>query len=302
MPSNKDLFNQNPSEKTSLHPRNPHRFRYDFEVLVATCPALKPFVFINQFHSQTIDFANTEAVKMLNKAILQQFYGIQYWDIPATYLCPPIPGRADYIHYMADLLAASDSVKIKVLDIGTGANCVYPIIGSQVYHWHFVGSDIDPVAIQSAEDIVNQNPNLKGKIECRLQANANHIFKGIIQTDDYFDLTICNPPFHTSAAEAMAGTVRKNTNLGYKNKAENLNFGGQNAELWCEGGELVFIKKMIDESSIFAGQCGWFSTLVSKKENLKGIYHQLRWQKAKDIETIEMAQGQKISRVVAWRF
>jgi 23S rRNA (adenine1618-N6)-methyltransferase len=297
------------AEKTNLHPRNPHRSRYDFKALVEACLELLPFVFINKYESQTIDFANPNAVKMLNKAILQHFYAISYWDIPPHYLCPPIPGRADYIHYVADFLASSNKgiipqgKTIKVLDIGIGANCVYPIIGTHEYGWDFVGSDIDPVAIQSAQNIIQNNPTISDKIEVRLQNLSDHFFKGIIQSDEVFDVSICNPPFHASMEEATAGTQRKIKNLsGKKSPKPTLNFGGQNAELWCEGGELSFIQKMIYESAIVATQCRWFTTLVSKKEHLPNIYQTLKRVKAHEVRTINMAQGQKISRIVAWRF
>jgi 23S rRNA (adenine1618-N6)-methyltransferase len=297
------------NEKTNLHPRNPHRSQYDFKALVEACPELLPFVFINKYESQTIDFANPNAVKMLNKAILQHFYAISYWDIPPHYLCPPIPGRADYIHYVADLLASSDKgiipqgKTVKVLDIGVGANCVYPIIGTHEYGWNFVGSDIDPVAIQSAQKIIQNNSTISGKIEVRLQNHSDHFFRGIIQADEVFDVSICNPPFHASLEEATTGTQRKIKNLsGKKSQKPTLNFGGQNAELWCEGGEENFIKKMIEESATMPHKCRWFTSLVSKKEHLPSIYQALKRIKAIEVRTIDMAQGQKISRIVAWRF
>lgn len=297
------------TEKNNLHPRNPHRFRYDFQALIKSCPAILPFIFINKYDSETIDFANPEAVKMLNKAILKHFYNISNWDIPKNYLCPPIPGRADYIHYIADLLAASNNdvipkgKEIKVLDIGVGANCVYPIIGNHAYDWQFVGTDIDPIAIQSAKNIIENNDALSGKIEVRLQTSSTNIFKGIILPNEVFEVSICNPPFHTSLAEATAGTQRKIKNLsGKKSPKPALNFGGQNAELWCEGGEESFIKKMIIESAMIPNQCVWFTSLISKKEHLPSIYRALKNVKALEVRTIDMAQGQKMSRIVAWTF
>lgn len=297
------------TEKSNLHPRNPHRFQYDFVELIKSCRELKPFVFINKYESQTIDFANPEAVKMLNRAILSQFYGISSWDIPKNYLCPPIPGRADYIHYVADLLATSNQgivptgQNVKVFDVGIGANCVYPIIGTSSYGWHFVGSEIDSVAIKSANDIIDQNQSLKDKIEVRLQTSPQNIFGGIIMPDEVFDVSICNPPFHASAEEAMEGTQRKINNLGRGMKQKiTLNFGGQNAELWCEGGEAKFISTMIQESISIPNKFMWFTSLVSKKEHLPSIYRSLKNAKVLDIQTIEMAQGQKSSRIVAWTF
>src|SRR5258708_22168599 len=135
--------NQKLPEKENLHPRNSHRAGYDFKQLGKSSPDLKAFVYLNQYHDESIDFSNPDAVKALNKALLKYFYGVDHWDIPEGYLCPPIPGRADYIHYVADLLSENNNGtvprgnKINVLDIGMGANCVYPLIGSSVYDWQF---------------------------------------------------------------------------------------------------------------------------------------------------------------------
>ena len=300
---------KHPPEKTELHPRNRHRGRYDFELLTRSCPELMQFVITNAYNDTSIDFFNAAAVKMLNKALLKQYYNIQHWDIPDNYLCPPIPGRADYIHHVADLLAETNNGKIptgskvKCLDIGTGANCIYPIIGNYEYGWSFTGSDIDSLAIDAANTLVKLNPSLKGKVELRLQLDANAVFRGIIHEGEQFDVSICNPPFHASAAEAKAGTLRKLSNLkGRKISKPALNFGGTNNELWCEGGEAKFVRTMIAESRQFAASCKWFTTLVAKSENLNSIYAALKIANADEVKTIAMAQGNKSSRIVAWRF
>ena len=255
------------------------------------------------------DFFNPQAVKTLNKALLNHYYDIKYWDIPEHYLCPPIPGRADYIHYAADLLATKNKGKIptgnsiKCLDVGVGANCVYPIIGNKEYDWSFIGTDIDIISLESANKIIEFNPFLKGKIELRLQKNPKNIFSGILKENELIDLTICNPPFHASFKDAQNGTIRKLNNLKHKKKGEViLNFGGQNTELWCEGGEEKFIDNIINQSKLFADSCFWFSTLVSKQSYLNNIYEALKKVKATEIKTIQMGQGNKISRIVAWTF
>jgi 23S rRNA (adenine1618-N6)-methyltransferase len=298
-----------PSVKTGLHLRNPHRFRYDFQKLIHSCSELAQFVSVNQYGDESIDFSNPHAVKTLNRALLIHFYGISYWDIPDNYLCPPVPGRADYIHYLADLLSSCSSNVIprgsfiSILDIGVGANCIYPIIGNHDYGWHFTGSEIDSVSLHSAEKIINSNRSLSEAVELREQNSKNSIFRGIIKPDEYFDAAICNPPFHSSAEEAAEGTLRKINNLKLKNTAEPvLNFGGQNNELWTPGGEETFINKMIEESYEFSGNCLWFTTLISKKTTLPGVYKALKSIKAAEVRTIDMAQGQKISRIAAWSF
>lgn len=301
--------NNHIKEKSRLHPRNKHRGRYDFKKLIISCPELAPFVKLNIYNDESIDFSNPEAVKMLNKALLKHYYNINNWDIPKNYLCPPIPGRADYIHYIADLLSKNNNGKIpignkiKCLDIGVGANCIYPIIGNKEYGWSFVGSDIDNVSVKSANKIIEMNPCLKGKIEIRFQPNQKDIFNGIIQKNEVFDLSICNPPFHSSLAEAQAGTFRKLRNLSQKKITKlKLNFGGQSNELWCEGGEKKFVTSMINQSKEFATSCFWFSTLISKQSNLNSIYKVLEKAKVYEYRTIEMGQGNKTSRIVAWSF
>jgi 23S rRNA (adenine1618-N6)-methyltransferase len=300
---------QKQTEKTTLHPRNKHKSSYNFKELINCCPELNSFVFVNQYNNETIDFSDPQAVKSLNKALLKFFYEVSDWNIPENYLCPPIPGRADYIHYMADLLASCNNEEIpegssvSVLDIGIGANAVYPLIGIKEYDWAFVGSDIDPVSIQSVHKIIVSNPYLKNKLEVRLQKSKTDIFKGIIKEKERFDLTICNPPFHTSAAEALEGTMRRQKNMGIKTKGKPiLNFGGQNNELWCEGGEAKFVADMVRESSDIPSSCYWFSSLLSSKDSLTGVYRALEKVKAKEIKTIEMKQGQKVSRIIAWTF
>ncbi len=305
----KDKNAQQPSEKTSLHPRNPHRFGYDFPTLAKANPELKSFIIAGKHGKETIDFSNPQAVKALNKSLLIAFYNVQNWDIPNRYLTPAIPGRADYIHYLADLLAESNNGIIPTgetlsgLDIGTGASCIYPIIGHATYGWDFVGTDVDNAAIANAVKIIESNPELNETMSLQQQLNNRFIFKDIILPEDKFAFTMCNPPFHTSEAEATKGTLRKLSNLE-KQKAQKavLNFGGQQSELWCEGGELAFITQMIYESAKYPMQCLWFTTLVSKSAHLPTLNKILKKDNATNIRTIDMAQGQKTSRILAWTF
>lgn len=290
--------------KTMLHPRNQHAQGYDFERLVAQTPELAAFTTLNPLGQTTIDFQDVLAVRMLNRALLKTHYNIGFWDIPAGYLCPPIPGRVDYIHYLADLLADSNNqdiprgCHIKALDIGTGASLVYPLTGQSEYGWHFTGVDIDAGALKSARQICEFN---KLKITLRRQNEPENIFRGVIDAKDAFHVTMCNPPFHSSMEQANKGTQRKWANLG-KGHSQKLNFGGQNAELWCPGGEIRFIASMVEQSMEFGDQCLWFTSLVSKKNNLKPLHRILGKAGVADYKVVEMAQGQKTSRFIAWTY
>lgn len=299
---------QHPQVKSELHPRSQHRARYNFDALIKSSPALGTYVAPNKYGDDSIDFFNPAAVKALNKALLIHHYGLEYWDIPKHYLCPPIPGRADYIHNIADLLKG-DGTKIpkgnhiKGLDIGVGANCIYPIIGQHEYGWSFIGSETDEAAIISAKDIEQKNYKLRSTLEIRRQEKSNNFFYDILKPEEKVDFTICNPPFHASAEDAQKASLKKQKNLKGKrpNKAL-LNFGGQHNELWTKGGEARFVKDMIYESKHFGKQCLWFTSLISKEVTLKPTYKVLEKVNATAVKTIEMGQGHKISRFVAWTF
>lgn len=294
-----------------LHPRNRHQGRYDFPSLIAASPELGEYVITNPYGKPSIDFADPQAVRVFNRALLKAQYGIGHWEIPADFLCPPIPGRADYVHYLADLLAEDNAGSVprgpgvRVLDIGVGANCIYPLIGHRDYGWRFLGADIEPAALASARNIVLGNPGLAEAIELRQQSEPQHIFHGLLHADERFHASLCNPPFHASPEEARAGSRRKWKNLGKldpSRKLPVLNFGGQSNELWCEGGEIAFLKRMAGESREVAQQVQWFSSLVSKAGNLDDFRRALKQAGALQVRTLDMAQGQKQSRFVAWTF
>lgn len=300
---------KNQQEKVRLHPRNKNRDRYDLDALIKAVPELKNHIALNKYGVESVDFANPLAVKLLNTALLNHYYGITNWEFPDKNLCPPIPGRADYIHHMADLLSENNfgtvptGDKITGLDIGMGASCIYPLIGVTEYGWKFIGSDIDPKSVASSQHIVNANTSLKGKIDCRLQKNPKDIFYGILGKEEKIEFTVCNPPFHASAEEAQKGARRKVMNLsGKKVKTPELNFSGINSELICEGGEYKFIQNMIRESEKYSKNCLWFSTLVSKQSNLRRIHDLLESTEAIQIKTIPMGTGNKSSRIIAWTF
>lgn len=296
--------------KPTLHPRNRHQGRYDFPRLIQGTPELGKHVIRNPYGKESIDFADPAAVRVFNRALLKSLYGIAFWDIPEGYLCPPVPGRADYVHGVADLLAEDHDgtppagALIRALDIGTGANCIYPLLGHLDYRWRFVGSDIDPVALASARAIVQAN-GLNKAIELRRQLQPRHILEGLLLPQEYFAVTLCNPPFHASAQEAIAGSQRKWRALGKADPSRKLpvlNFGGQHNELWCEGGEVRFVSRLIDESVACGQRIGWFTCLVSKAGNLPPLQARITRAGALDTRVVAMGQGQKQSRFLAWTF
>lgn len=270
-------------------------------------PAIRPYIKTNPKGQSTINFHDPAAVKCLNQALLFAHYDLTYWDIPTAYLCPAVPGRADYIHHLADLLETDTGKKIprgskvRCLDIGIGANCIYPIIGSHDYGWSFVGTDIDTTALKAAQKIVQHNTRLYNKVELRQQANKEKILEGIVNADEHFDLVLCNPPFYASAKEASIATQRKRKGLGATGEAKR-NFSGKANELWYPGGELAFIRKLMSESAQAPTSCYWYTTLVAKGAHLDTLKELLHQHRAAAVKIIPMTQGQKQSRILAWTF
>lgn len=279
-----------------LHPKNKFNKGYDFDELINKNPLLEAYVVKNKYDSISIDFSDPKAVKELNKALLFSYDAITLWDFPDENLCPPIPGRLDYIHHLADLL--SDEEEVSILDIGTGATCIYPLLGVAEYNWKFVASDIELDSLDTAQDIIDDN-NLDANIKLRQQFNEQNILKGVLEDDDSFSATMCNPPFYKSAEEAIGANRRKSRNLGNNSVR---NFSGNNNELWYVGGEKAFLHNYLYESSLFPSKSKWFTSLVSKKENVESLQNSSKKLGVKEFKVIPLSQGNKVTRIVCWRF
>ncbi|WP_299339465.1 23S rRNA (adenine(1618)-N(6))-methyltransferase RlmF [uncultured Psychroserpens sp.] len=285
-----------------MHKHNKHAEGYDFEVLAISSPGLVPFIYESNYGRFTIDFANPKAVKALNTALLKLYYGVDFWEFPDAHLCPPIPGRVEYIHLLNDLLASSGLTKdITILDIGTGATCIYPLLGHAEYGWRFIASEIDKQAYKTAKRIIDKN-KLNSVIELRFQNNTQSIVEGVINASEQITASMCNPPFYKSEAEAIEHTERKLKGLGKSSDTFIRNFSGTANELWYPGGEKAFLHNYLYQSSLLKTNCIWYTTLVSKKEHVTSMKASLKKLGATTIKVLELSLGHKISRVVAWSF
>jgi len=268
--------------------------------LIEVNPELKNYLSKNKYDQETIDFKNNLAVIELNRALLLKGYNIKFWAVDPKYLCPAVPGRADYLHHLADLLNYKQDSNFKIFDLGVGANCIYPILGNSIYNWKFVCSDVNEQSVKLARQIVLANPQFRDKIKILLQKNSKLFFEGIVKDNDFYNACICNPPFFENRNQAERATVRKHQR-SKKEKAK-LNFGGQANEIVYKGGEKAFVLNLINESLQFKHNFDWFTCLVSKKSNLPFIYKAFEVLKISTFKKVEMHQGNKQSRFVAWKF
>jgi len=285
-----------------LHKKNKHTDDYDFNQLSLVHTDLESFIFTNANNKKTIDFANPKAVKALNTALLKSHYDVAFWDFPDHFLCPPIPGRVDYIHHISDLLNRSKLTEnITVLDIGTGANCIYPLLGNAEYNWSFIGVDSNDDALKEAQNIIDKN-NLQDQIKLKKQNDNAHVLSGVLSETDKVTVTMCNPPFFKNEEDALKATTSKLKGLGKPTDQMVRNFAGQAHELWYKGGEKAFLHNYLYESSLLKTQSYWYTSLVSNKDNVKTINQSLKKLGATAVLTIGMNIGNKKSRIVAWTF
>ena len=296
-----------------MHPRNKHREYLDYRDLAAQQKGFRRFVFENAWGGASIDYSNQEALEELTRSLLAQFYNIRQWALPAGYLCPPVPQRADYIHTLADLLNASLAVarsdreavgpNIRGLDIGTGASCIYSLLGLREYGWSFIASDVDCTALTNAEAILAAN-GLSRQVSLRRQEDPSRILRGILLRGESVAFTVCNPPFHETLGHAQKAATTKWRRLSKGREVSDVkNYQGQEVELCCEGGEVGFVLRLVEESARprFQMACLWYSSLLSRQSSIQPIYERLGELGAKR-RRFEICQGRNVKWVIAWSF
>jgi 23S rRNA (adenine1618-N6)-methyltransferase len=281
--------------KKSIYSNNPP----DFVKLAEKYPTFKKHLKRLDDGRVTLDWKSNDALKELCRVLLLNDFGIKYWDTPDGYLVPTITSRSNYIHWIHDILEAEEAEKaekaeevnaqtVHGLDIGTGANCIYPILGSSIYNWKFKASDINEKAVDVAKTIVKKN-KLDNDITIVLQDNPDDIFYNVIQVGEKYDFTMCNPPYFS---DDEVKHNNPNTICEFNEK-----------EVYCKGGEYGFITRMIDESVSYRNDVKWFTTLVGRKINLEILYDMLKENNLVDrVIKTTFYQGKMIRWGLAWTF
>lgn len=228
------------NNNSSMHPRNTY-FNYtpNFLELAKNDEDLKS-VLTNG--GQNLDWDNPNTNFFLAKALMRNDYQLSL-ELPSNRLVPGIAGRENYVRWIEDLLCLSGLEKqtclttqtqindvsksnhvslnnICGLDIGTGASCIYPLLGCRINkNWSFIATDIDDVSLQYALDNIDNN-NLGDRIDLR-QAEPHTFLIGNFDDDTaaqaqknvdvtkkskinqpILDFCMCNPPFFRDLDEA----------------------------------------------------------------------------------------------------
>ena len=175
-----------------MHAQNPYSDRYDLKRLATFNPELKEHIVSNPSNEDTIDFSDSASVYELNKAMLLADFNLDTYELPMGYLIPPVPGRLEYLLHIREFLSEQFKIdgntKLRGLDVGSGANGIYCILGTQHFNWNMVGSECDSNAVKIAKANVNSTKSLKNKIDIRHQENKSFLFKNVIQPSEQLSL------------------------------------------------------------------------------------------------------------------
>eukprot|EP00210_Caulerpa_lentillifera_P001543 g1481.t1 len=244
----------------------------------------------NNHGYSTMDFADPVATLQLTKTLLKEYYDIT-WDIPVGHLVPPLPCRAKYNAWIHDLLQLSspDRNSVRGLDIGCGANCIYPLLGAATYGWNFIGTDITAEAVLHANANRDRNPRIGHLINIiKIPESCQDILIPVVQEYGDFHFSMCNPPFFSSIEEASQN--------------QKTAFGGTMEEMVHPGGELAFVNKILQESIQLQAHIHWYTVMLGKKTTFKQIRAQLHSLGAVAIRTSTLLQGKITRWTIAWSF
>ncbi|XP_075511289.1 uncharacterized protein LOC142547093 isoform X1 [Primulina tabacum] len=328
-------------ETRGSHPRNKYSDNPpDFCSLASLYPSFQPYVFYSREGKPKIDWTDFNATRELTRVLLLHDHGLDWW-IPDGQLCPTVPNRSNYIHWIEDLLASNlvsgtrVDGRVNGFDIGTGANCIYPLLGASLLGWKFVGSDVTDVAIEWANRNVMNNPHITELIEIRrveceddifdveeLQTKKQHSGECDLNSHDEKALEIVPAP--SSVVGKKKGYCGSHVLLGVVKDGENFDFcmcnppffetmeeaglnpntacGGTSEEMVCIGGERAFISHIIGDSVQLKHRFRWFTSMVGRKSNLSMLVAELWDNGVTVVKTTEFVQGKTSRWGLAWSF
>lgn len=292
-------------EEPGMHPKNIYRYETpNFRQLVDIFPELKQYTIKANDGHAGLDFRNWDACRELVKVQFTHDFGI-IWTIPRPHLIPPLANRLNYLCFIHDLICLwspdpknRPSYEYNILDIGCGANLVYPLLGTSYFGWSFVGCDIQMDALLIAARNRDSNPSVSPRIILKKvarqpsqgdgQSATSGILGSCLQDGDMFDACVCNPPFFSNEND-----MGQNPSTDY---------GGTHTEMVYQGGEECFVSEMVRDSEKHRASVAWFSTMVGKKKTLKNVKKLLYSLDDTVIRTNELVQGTTHRWVIAWSF
>ncbi|XP_073343688.1 RNA N(6)-adenosine-methyltransferase mettl16 [Pagrus major] len=280
----------------SMHPRNRYKDKPpDFGYLASKYPDFQQHVHTSLTGRPVVNFKEPEAVRALTCTLLKEDFGLTI-EIPLERLIPTVPLRLNYIHWVEDLIDGQKQPR-RGIDIGTGASCIYPLLGATMNGWYFLATEVDDICFDYATKNVEQN-NLSDLIKVVKVPQKTLLMDALKEeTEIVYDFCMCNPPFFANQLEAKGVNSRNSR----RPPPSSVNTGGV-TEIMAEGGELEFVKRIIHDSLQLKKRLRWYSCMLGKKCSLAPLKEELRKQGVPKVTHTEFCQGRTMRWALAWSF
>uniref|UniRef100_A0A8C6SIX6 U6 small nuclear RNA (adenine-(43)-N(6))-methyltransferase n=1 Tax=Neogobius melanostomus TaxID=47308 RepID=A0A8C6SIX6_9GOBI len=280
----------------SMHPRNRYKDKPpDFAYLASKYPEFQQHVQTSLVGRPVVNFKEPEAVRALTCTLLKEDFGLTI-EIPLERLIPTVPLRLNYIHWVEDLIDGQKQLR-RGIDIGTGASCIYPLLGATMNGWYFLATEVDDICFDYAKKNVEQN-NMSDLIKVVKVPQKTLLMDALKEeTEIVYDFCMCNPPFFANQMEAKGVNSRNSR----RPPPSSVNTGGV-TEIMAEGGELEFVKRIIHDSLQLKKRLRWYSCMLGKKCSLAPLKEELRKQGVPKVTYTEFCQGRTMRWALAWSF
>uniref|UniRef100_A0A1A8LQX0 U6 small nuclear RNA (adenine-(43)-N(6))-methyltransferase n=2 Tax=Nothobranchius pienaari TaxID=704102 RepID=A0A1A8LQX0_9TELE len=280
----------------SMHHRNRYKDKPpDFAYLASKYPEFQQYVHTSLAGRPVVNFKEPEAVRALTCTLLKEDFGLTI-EIPLERLIPTVPLRLNYIHWVEDLIDGQKQPR-RGIDIGTGASCIYPLLGATMNGWYFLATEVDDICFDYAKKNVDQNymSDLIKVVKVPQKTLLMDALKE--ETEIVYDFCMCNPPFFANQLEAKGVNSRNS----WRPPPSSVNTGGV-TEIMAEGGELEFVKRIIHDSLQLKKRLRWYSCMLGKKCSLAPLKEELRKQRVPKVTHTEFCQGRTMRWALAWSF
>ncbi|KAL8711855.1 MAG: hypothetical protein Q9220_003799 [cf. Caloplaca sp. 1 TL-2023] len=209
-----------------------------------------------------------------------------------------VPNRFNYILWVQDLLDTTSETynegydqerEVVGLDIGTGASCIYPLLGcAQRKTWKFIATDIDTESLDHASLNILLN-NLKSRVLPHLSKPTDPLIPLDHLGIERIDFTMTNPPFYPSLSSLLASAT-------LKSRPPHSACTGTETEMVTSGGEVAFVTRIIDESEVLGERCQWYTTMLGKLSSVGEVVEELQKRGVGNWSVKEFVQGEKTRR------
>ena len=254
---------------------------------------------------------NQEFTVALTRALLRTHLDVQLPYLEENHLCPPVPNRFFYLHWIHSELLSKNAGGVgshRGLDIGSGATAIYSLLAAKFFHYHMVTTEIDVNAAAMAQKNVEAN-HLSSHVHVArvppshsqdpsqppggpLERSLVAFEQLLLQQQKPLDFVMTNPPFYDPSTmehvNPRAGDGRARTAMTV-------------SEGSYPGGEVGFVTEMIADSLRRPHASRWFSSMLGKKTSLsflqKTLTHVLG---PSHIRVTEYGPGQYTRWFLAW--